>query len=412
MFFLKFTKKENLRVLKLTNSEGHFKIEPLYPGWGVTIGNTLRRVLLSSLEGYAISSVKIEGVDHEFATIKGVKEDMTEIILNLKKIRFKNKIEDEHPGEKFNIIINNEKEEITAGDLGEYIHLFEIINPDLIILNKKKFISLNITIVIKKGIGYVPSISEEKHINPNGTVTISMDSIFTPIEKVKYTIYTIENCSVSKNSTYERLFLEIKTDGTINPKDALIKASNLVIRHLKLLSNKKISLNYNKKYKKKKQTNENYLKLRNLFNSSLERKNLSVRTLNCLKKAKILTWGDLIKSNPTKYLGKKSKAKIVEFHESLTNKILKNICEKINVIDLSNDFRMNNNSIFKKRRFKYGLPELNKKILKKTKNIANPGCFATAIQLAILPLAKSNLLKKNIHISAITGSTGAGRMNN
>ncbi|MFP3037400.1 MAG: DNA-directed RNA polymerase subunit alpha, partial [Candidatus Karelsulcia muelleri] len=305
MFFLKFTKKENLRVLKLTNSEGHFKIEPLYPGWGVTIGNTLRRVLLSSLEGYAISSVKIEGVDHEFATIKGVKEDMTEIILNLKKIRFKNKIEDEHPGEKFNIIINNEKEEITAGDLGEYIHLFEIINPDLIILNKNKlkFISLNITIVIKKGIGYVPSISEEKHINPNGTVTISMDSIFTPIEKVKY---TIENCSVSKNSTYERLFLEIKTDGTINPKDALIKASNLVIRHFKLL--KKISLNYNKKYKKykkKKQTNENYLKLRNLFNSSLERKNLSVRTLNCLKKAKILTWGDLIKSNPTKYLGKK-----------------------------------------------------------------------------------------------------------
>ncbi|YCJ92196.1 MAG: DNA-directed RNA polymerase subunit alpha [Candidatus Karelsulcia muelleri] len=322
MFFLKFTKKENLRVLKLTNYEGHFKIEPLYPGWGVTIGNTLRRVLLSSLEGYAISSVKIEGVDHEFATIKGVKEDMTEIILNLKKIRFKKKIEDEQeedPGEKFNIIIKNEKEEITAGDLGEYIHLFEIINPDLIILNKNKFISLNITIVIKKGIGYVPSDSDseenEKHINTNGngngngngtgTGTISMDSIFTPIKKVKY---TIENCSVSKNSTYERLFFEIKTDGTINPKDALIKASNLVIRHFKLLSNKKISLNYNKKYKKKKQTNENYLKLRNLLNSSLERKNLSVRTLNCLKKAKIFTWGDLIKSNPTnfKYLGKKS----------------------------------------------------------------------------------------------------------
>ncbi|XMD99761.1 MAG: DNA-directed RNA polymerase subunit alpha [Candidatus Karelsulcia muelleri] len=318
MFFLKFTKKENLRVLKLTNSEGHFKIEPLYPGWGVTIGNTLRRVLLSSLEGYAISSVKIEGVDHEFASIKGVKEDMTEIILNLKKIRFKKKIEDEKeeeedPGEKFNIIIKNEKEEITAGDLGEYIHLFEIINPDLIILNKNKFISLNITIVIKKGIGYVPSDSDsdsdseenEKHINTNGNGTISMDSIFTPIKKVKY---TIENCSVSKNSTYERLFFEIKTDGTINPKDALIKASNLVIRHFKLLSNKKISLNYNKKYKKKKQTNENYLKLRNLLNSSLERKNLSVRTLNCLKKAKILTWGDLIKSNPTnfKYLGKKS----------------------------------------------------------------------------------------------------------
>nr|QFR36833.1 DNA-directed RNA polymerase alpha subunit [Candidatus Karelsulcia muelleri] len=327
MFFLKFTKKENLRVLKLTNYEGHFKIEPLYPGWGVTIGNTLRRVLLSSLEGYAISSVKIEGVDHEFATIKGVKEDMTEIILNLKKIRFKKKIEDDEqddedeqdeqdPGEKFKIIINNEKEEITAGDLGEYIHLFEIRNPDLIILNKKKFLSLNITIVIKKGIGYVPSEENEKHIeeNENGTEkhieenengTISMDSIFTPIKKVKY---TIENCSVSKNSTYERLFLEIKTDGTINPKDALIKASNLVIRHLKLLSNKKISLNYNKKYKKKKQTNENYLKLRNLLNSSLERKNLSVRTLNCLKKAKIFTWGDLIKSNPTnfKYLGKKS----------------------------------------------------------------------------------------------------------
>ncbi|XME00237.1 MAG: DNA-directed RNA polymerase subunit alpha [Candidatus Karelsulcia muelleri] len=325
MFFLKFTKKENLIVLKLTNDEGHFQIEPLYPGWGVTIGNTLRRVLLSSLEGYAISSVKIEGVDHEFATIKGVKEDMTEIILNLKKIRFKKKLEqeeeeeeEEDPGEKFNIIINNEKEEITAGDLGESIHLFEIINTDLIILNKNKLISLNLTIVIKKGIGYVPSEENdvpseendvpseenEKHINPNGT--ISMDSIFTPIKNVKY---TIENCSVSKN--YERLFLEIKTDGTINPKDALIKASNMVIRHFKLLSNKKISLNYNKKYKKKKPTNENYFKLRNLFNSSLERNNLSVRTLNCLKKAKILTWGDLMKSNTTnllnfKYLGKKS----------------------------------------------------------------------------------------------------------
>nr|QFR36825.1 DNA-directed RNA polymerase alpha subunit [Candidatus Karelsulcia muelleri] len=309
MFFLKFTKKENLRVLKLTNYEGHFKIEPLYPGWGVTIGNTLRRVLLSSLEGYAISSVKIEGVDHEFATIKGVKEDMTEIILNLKKIRFKKKMEDaDSPGEKFKIIINNEKEEITAGDLGESIHLFEIINPDLIILNKKKFLSLKITIVIKKGIGYVPSEENEKHINTNGT--ISMDSIFTPIKNVKY---TIENCSVSKNSTYERLFFEIKTDGTINPKDALIKASNLVIRHFKLLSNKKISLNYNKKYKKKKKTNENYFQLRNLLNSYLEieRKNLSGRTLNFLKKAKIFTWGDLIKSNPTnllnlKYLGKKS----------------------------------------------------------------------------------------------------------
>ncbi|WP_110483137.1 DNA-directed RNA polymerase subunit alpha [Candidatus Karelsulcia muelleri] len=314
MFFLKFTKKENLIVLKLTNDEGHFQIEPLYPGWGVTIGNTLRRVLLSSLEGYAISSVKIEGVDHEFATIKGVKEDMTEIILNLKKIRFKKKMEqeeeeeeEEDPGEKFNIIINNEKEEITAGDLGEYIHLFEIINTDLIILNKNKLISLNLTIVIKKGIGYVPSEENEKHINPNGT--ISMDSIFTPIKNVKY---TIENCSISSVSkNYERLFFEIKTDGTINPKDALIKASNMVIRHFKLLSNKKISLNYNKKYKKKKPTNENYFKLRNLLNSSLERKNLSVRTLNCLKKAKILTWGDLMKSNTTnllnfKYLGKKS----------------------------------------------------------------------------------------------------------
>ncbi|XMD34655.1 MAG: DNA-directed RNA polymerase subunit alpha [Candidatus Karelsulcia muelleri] len=344
MFFLKFTKKENLRVLKLTNYEGHFKIEPLYPGWGVTIGNTLRRVLLSSLEGYAISSVKIEGVDHEFATIKGVKEDMTEIILNLKKIRFKKKIEDEQeedeqeedPGEKFNIIINNEKEEITAGDLGEYIHLFEIINPDLIILNKKKFISLNITIVIKKGIGYVPSEENEKHINTNGT--ISMDSIFTPIEKVKY---TIENCSVSKNSTYERLFFEIKTDGTINPKDALIKASNLVIRHLKLLSNKKISLNYNKKYKKKKQTNENYLKLRNLLNSSLERKNLSVRTLNCLKKAKIFTWGDLIKSNPTnfKYLGKKSLEELDLIMKKLT------IYYGMNLEDYNKNKKKNNKNI-------------------------------------------------------------------
>ncbi|AIN47785.1 DNA-directed RNA polymerase alpha subunit [Candidatus Karelsulcia muelleri] len=227
MVFLKFKQSKNLRVLKLTPEEGLFKIEPLFPGWGVTIGNTLRRVLLSSLEGYAISSVKIEGVNHEFSTIKGVIEDMTEIILNLKKVRFKkNKKKENFESEVFNMIISNDKEEITAGDLGKYINKFDILNPDLIILNKQKLISLDISIVIKKGIGYVPS--EENLI---GSGSIPMDSIFTPIKNVKY---KIDNCSINKNSNYESLLLEIKTDGSINPRDALTNASNILIQHLKM----------------------------------------------------------------------------------------------------------------------------------------------------------------------------------
>ncbi|MBS0018963.1 MAG: DNA-directed RNA polymerase subunit alpha [Candidatus Sulcia muelleri] len=230
MVFLKFKQSKNLRVLKLTPEEGLFKIEPLFPGWGVTIGNTLRRVLLSSLEGYAISSVKIEGVNHEFSTIKGVIEDMTEIILNLKKLRFKkNKKKENFESEVFNMIISNDKEEITAGDLGKYINKFDILNPDLIILNKQKLISLDISIVIKKGIGYVPS--EENKENLIGSGSIPMDSIFTPIKNVKY---KIDNCSINKNSNYESLLLEIKTDGSINPRDALTNASNILIQHLKM----------------------------------------------------------------------------------------------------------------------------------------------------------------------------------
>ncbi|ANO35844.1 DNA-directed RNA polymerase subunit alpha [Candidatus Karelsulcia muelleri] len=228
MFFLKFKQSKNLRVLKLTPVEGLFKIEPLFPGWGVTIGNSLRRVLLSSLEGYAISSVKIEGVNHEFSTIKGVIEDMTEIILNLKKVRFKkNKKKKNFESEVFHMIISNDKEEITAADLGKYINKFDILNPDLIILNKQKLISLDITIVIKKGIGYVTS--EENKDNLIGS--IPMDSIFTPIKNVKY---KIDNCSLNKNSNYESLLLEIKTDGSLNPRDALTNASNILIQHLKM----------------------------------------------------------------------------------------------------------------------------------------------------------------------------------
>ncbi|RIU85692.1 DNA-directed RNA polymerase subunit alpha [Candidatus Karelsulcia muelleri] len=231
MFFLKFKQSKNLRVLKLTPEEGLFKIEPLFPGWGVTIGNTLRRVLLSSLEGYAISSVKIEGVNHEFSTIKGVIEDMTEIILNLKKVRFKkNKKKENFESEVFNMIISNDKEEITAGDLGKNINKFDILNPDLIILNKQKLISLDITIVIKKGIGYVPS--EENQENQENLIgSIPMDSIFTPIKNVKY---KIDNCSINKNSNYESLLLEIKTDGSLNPREALTNASNILIQHLKM----------------------------------------------------------------------------------------------------------------------------------------------------------------------------------
>uniref|UniRef100_UPI0032B23B34 DNA-directed RNA polymerase subunit alpha n=1 Tax=Candidatus Karelsulcia muelleri TaxID=336810 RepID=UPI0032B23B34 len=299
MFFSSFTKNENLIILKLTPEEGAFKIEPLYPGWGLTIGNSLRRVLLSSLEGYAISSVKIEGVNNEYSTIKGVIEDMTDIILNLKKIRFKKKIEDEDfESEEFNIIINNNKKEITAGDLGEFINLFEIINPYLIILNKEKLISLNITLVIKRGIGYLPS--EKNKEMPNIIGTIPIDTIFTPIKKVKY---KIDNCSINKNPFYESLILKIKTDGSINPRKALTRASNLLIRHFQCLSNEKILLEY-KKPKKRNKYDKNILKMRKLLKSSLEEEidYLSVRTLNCLKSAKIFTWGDLVKSNKSDLL--------------------------------------------------------------------------------------------------------------
>lgn len=270
-------------IKSATDYDGSFEFSPLEPGYGITLGNSLRRVLLSSLEGFAITSIKIEGVEHEFTTIKGVVEDVTEIILNCKKIRFKKKVEDIQ-NEVVNVTIK-EKEKIFAGDFGIFISGLQVLNPDLVICNKKKSTPFNITFVIERGIGYQPA-EENKDIV--SIASIALDAIYTPIKKVQY---KIENDRVEQRTDYEKLLLDIKTDGSINPKVALTKAANLLIKHLKILKNELFipfaidEKNNNEYY---------YEKNLHLFSSYLSDLYLSVMAKNCLKSYKMITLGKLV----------------------------------------------------------------------------------------------------------------------
>ncbi|CAM3954539.1 DNA-directed RNA polymerase subunit alpha [Flavobacterium cucumis] len=303
-------------MIDSTDFEGKFEFRPLEPGYGLTVGNALRRVLLSSLEGYAITSVRIEGVEHEFSTIPGVVEDVTEIILNLKQVRFKRQIED-IDNESVSIALSG-KEKITAGDFQKFISGFQVLNPDLVICNLDSKTNINMELSIEKGRGYVPAEENKKSNAPIGT--IFTDSIYTPVKNVKY---TIENFRVEQKTDYEKLVFEIITDGSIHPKDALTEAAKTLIHHFMLFSDERITLEADE-IAQTESYDEESLHMRQLLKTKLVDMDLSVRALNCLKAAEVDTLGDLVSFNKNDLMkfrnfGKKS---LTELDELVANKNL------------------------------------------------------------------------------------------
>jgi len=289
MAILNFQKPDKVIMIDSTESHGKFEFRPLEPGYGLTIGNALRRVLLSSLEGYAFTSIKIEGVDHEFSTIEGVVEDVTEIILNIKQIRLKRQIED-FDEEKINIVVGNQKE-LKASDFQKFISGFQILNPDTHICTLEKSSKLNIELTIEKGRGYVPAEENKKSDISLGVIAI--DSIFTPVKNVKY---EIENYRVEQKTDFEKLIFEIETDGSIMPKDALTEAAKTLIHHFMLFSDELITLESDE-IAQSEAYDEESLHMRQLLKTKLIDMDLSVRALNCLKAAEVDTLGDLVSFN-------------------------------------------------------------------------------------------------------------------
>jgi DNA-directed RNA polymerase subunit alpha len=287
MAILNFQKPDKIILQKATDFEAQFEFRPLEPGFGVTIGNALRRVLLSSLEGYAIIGMRIEGVDHEFATIKGVTEDVLEIILNLKQVRFKKGVDHEIGQEKITLSIKN-KQEFTAGMIGEATQNFEVMNPDLLICTLDTSAKLDIELTIAKGRGYVPAEDNKVKDAPFGY--IPTDSIFTPIKNVKY---AIENTRVEQRTDYEKLIMDVSTDGTIHPEEAVKQASRILIQHLMIITDENITFD-NKEDKKEDVVDEQMLQLRKVLKTPLEDLDLSVRAFNCLKAAKINSLSELV----------------------------------------------------------------------------------------------------------------------
>ncbi len=287
MAILNFQKPDKIVLQKATDFEAQFEFRPLEPGYGVTIGNALRRVLLSSLEGFAITGIKIAGVDHEFDTIKGVIEDVTEIILNLKQVRLKKSGDNDINAEKVELVIKG-KEQFTAEMIGNSLANFEVMNPELVICNMDTTATVEIEIHIGKGRGYRPS--EENQQKDAPVSFISIDSIFTPIKNVKY---TIENTRVEQHTDYEKLIMDVTTDGTIHPEEAVKEASRILIQHLMIITDENISLD-NKKEEKEDTVDEGMLQLRKVLNTPLEDLELSVRAFNCLKAAKINSLSELV----------------------------------------------------------------------------------------------------------------------
>lgn len=309
MAVFSFQKPDKVIMINSTDFEGKFEFRPLEPGYGLTVGNALRRVLLSSLEGFAITSVRIEGVDHEFSTIAGVVEDVTEIILNLKQVRFKRQI-DEIDNETVTISLNG-GDQLTAGDFQKYISGFQVLNPDLVICHMDSKVNLNFEITIEKGRGYVPAEENKKANAPLGT--IFTDSIYTPIKNVKY---SIENFRVEQKTDYEKLVFEIITDGSINPKDALTEAAKTLIHHFMLFSDERITLEADE-IAQTETYDEESLHMRQLLKTKLVDMDLSVRALNCLKAAEVDTLGDLVSFNKNDLMkfrnfGKKSLTELEE----------------------------------------------------------------------------------------------------
>lgn len=314
MAILNFQKPDKVIMISSTETVGQFEFRPLEPGYGLTIGNALRRVLLSSLEGYALTSLKIEGVEHEFSTIKGVVEDVTEIVLNLKQVRFKRMIEDQD-NETIRVEVSNQ-EKLTAADLGKFITGFQVLNPDLIICNMDTSVKITMELTIEKGRGYVPA---EENRRPEAALgTIFMDAIYTPIKNVKY---SIENYRVEQKTDFEKLIIDITTDGSITPQNALTEAAKILIHHFMLFSDERIALE--ETVKEEVETyDEEILHMRQMLKTRLVDMDLSVRALNCLKAAEVETLGDLVmytKNDLMKFrnFGKKS---LTELEELVDNK--------------------------------------------------------------------------------------------
>jgi len=313
MAILAFQKPDKVIMLESDDKVGKFEFRPLEPGYGITVGNALRRILLSSLEGYAITTVKIEGVDHEFSTIKGVIEDVTEIILNLKQVRFKNEVED-FDSEKVSISVTGQ-EQLTAGDINKFMTGFRVLNPELVICRMEPDVKIQMEITINKGRGYVPGVENKPVEEEFGVIPI--DSIFTPIKNVKY---AVENYRVEQKTDYEKLVLDITTDGSIHPKDALKEAAKILIYHFMLFSDEKITLDTDEKFANE-EFDEEVLHMRQLLKTKLVDMDLSVRALNCLKAADVDTLGDLVTYNRNDLLkfrnfGKKS---LTELDDLLDN---------------------------------------------------------------------------------------------
>jgi len=286
MGVIPFQKPNKVVMHKATDFHGLFEFSPLEKGYGVTIGNAMRRILLSSLEGYAITSVKIQGVDHEFSTIKGVTEDVVEMVLNLKQVRFKSNSSTEEQ-EKIFISVKG-KDQFLAGDIGRYTNAFNILNPELVICNMEPTVNMELEITVGKGRGYVPA--EENKVKDAQIGTIAIDSIYTPIRNVKY---SVEDFRVEQRTDYEKLILDVATDGTIHPEDAVKQASRILIQHLMIITDENITFD-NKEDKKEDVVDEQVLQLRKVLKTPLEDLDLSVRAFNCLKAAKINSLSELV----------------------------------------------------------------------------------------------------------------------
>lgn len=316
MAILAFQKPDKVIMLENDDKFGRFEFRPLEPGYGITIGNALRRILISSLEGYAITTIKIEGVEHEFATIPGVVDDVTQIILNLKQVCFKQLVGDVD-SEKVTIHISGQ-EQIVAGDFNKFMSCFEVLNPEHVICSLMPDVNFTMTFTINKGRGYIPS--EENATSEEEVGVIAIDSIHTPIRNVKY---VIENYRVEQQTDYEKLILEISTNGSIHPKDALKEAAKILIHHFALFSDEKITIDDESKSIGE-EFDEEVLHMRQLLKTRLVDMDLSVRALNCLKAADVDTLGELVTYHRNDLLkfrnfGKKS---LTELDDLLKNKNL------------------------------------------------------------------------------------------
>ena len=313
MSILAFQKPEEVVMVESTDTRGVFEFRPLEPGFGTTIGNALRRMLLSSLEGFAITSIRIEGVSHEFASIEGVIEDVADMVLNFKQVRFKQQVVEE-THEKVNVVISGQ-EEFVAGDINKFLNVFQVLNPELVICHMEPSVKLNIELTIGKGRGYVPA--DENKVVGAPVDTIAIDSIYTPIRNVSF---KVENYRVEQKTDYEKLVLEILTDGSINPKDALKEAAKILIYHFMLFSDEKITPVIDEKTVSE-EFDESSLHIRQLLKTKLVDLDLSVRALNCLKAAEVETLGDLVAFNKQDLLkfrnfGKKSLTELDELVRS------------------------------------------------------------------------------------------------